>query len=224
MRPVNKDGQPLNDDGTVVLFPEYARSRRYLIDAIGEYCSYCERSIPTSLAVEHIQPKTHNGHLELVWSNLLLACTNCNSTKGHENVVLANYFWPDRDNTYEKFIYDISGIVTVNPILNAGDAVRSQNLISLVGLDRIQPAMGTASWEAASDRRYEHRLQAYIDANNYAAKYRAATLPERTNYLPFLIDIAKKGFWSIWMRAFEEFSEVQRQLIAQFRGTRQNYF
>ncbi|MDD2820418.1 MAG: HNH endonuclease [Flavobacterium sp.] len=224
MRPVDKDTQPLNDDGTVVLFPEYSRSRRYLIDAIGEYCSYCERLIPTSLAVEHIQPKTHNGHLELVWSNLLLACTNCNSTKGHTNVTLANYFWPDRDNTYEKLIYDISGIVKVNPILNAGDAVKSQNLISLVGLNRTQPAIGTANWEEASDRRYEHRLQAYIDANNYAAKYSAASVDERTIYLPFLIDIAKKGFWSIWMSAFEVFPEVQRELIVRFTGTRQIYF
>lgn len=224
MRPVDKDAQPLNDDGTVVSFPEYSRSRRYLIDAIGEYCSYCERLIPTSLAVEHIQPKTHNGHLELVWSNLLLACTNCNSTKGHTNVILANYFWPDRDNTYEKLIYDISGIVKVNPILNAADALKSQNLISLVGLNRIQPAIGTASWEEASDRRYEHRLQAYIDANNYAEKYSAASVAERTVYLPFLIDIAKKGFWSIWMSAFERFPEVQRELIVRFIGTRQIYF
>lgn len=224
MRPVDKDTQPLNDDGTVVLFPEYSRSRRYLIDAIGEYCSYCERLIPTSLAVEHIQPKTHNGHLELVWSNLLLACTNCNSTKGHTNVTLANYFWPDRDNTYEKLIYDISGIVKVNPILNAGDAVKSQNLISLVGLNRTQPAIGKANWEEASDRRYEHRLQAYIDANNYAAKYSVASVDERTIYLPFLIDIAKKGFWSIWMSAFERFPEVQRELIVRFTGTRQIYF
>jgi uncharacterized protein (TIGR02646 family) len=224
MRPVNKDAQPLNDDGTVVVFPEYVRSRRYLIDAIGEYCSYCERSIPTSLAVEHIQPKTHNGHLELVWSNLLLACTNCNSTKGHENVVLADYFWPDRDNTYEKFIYDISGIVTINPNLNTAEAVKAQNLISLVGLNRIQHPIGTANWEEASDRRYEHRIQAYIDANNYAAKYRAATLLERTNYLPFLIDIAKKGFWSIWMHAFEGFPEVQSELVIKFTGTRQTFF
>jgi uncharacterized protein (TIGR02646 family) len=224
MRPVNKDLEPLHADGTVVTFPEYARSRRYLINAIGEYCSYCERLIPASLAVEHIQPKTHNGHLELVWSNLLLACTNCNSTKGHTNVVLADYFWPDRDNTYEKFTYDLSGFVKPNPTLNAVEALKSNNTIGLLGLDRIQPTSGTANWEQASDRRYEHRLQAFVEANNYATIYRGATLIERNVFIVFLIDIAKKSFWSIWMRAFEDFPEVQRALINNFTGTRHAYF
>jgi len=224
MRPVDKDAQPLKDDGTVATFNTYQQSRRYLIDTIGEYCSYCERPILTSLAVEHIQPKTHNGHLELVWSNLLLACTNCNSTKGHTNVILANYFWPDRENTFKKFSYDLSGLVKVNPLLNVPDAIIAQNTISLVGLDRVQPNVGTREWEEASDRRHEHRLQAYIEANGYATKYDTATITEKATYLPFLIDISKKGFWSIWMNAFEAFPEVQRALIDDFKGTRQIYF
>ena len=139
MRPVNKDLEPLHSDGSLVSFSEYAKSRRYLIDSIGEYCSYCERLIPASLAVEHIQPKKHNGHLELVWFNLLLACTNCNSIKGHTDVVLADYFWPDRDNTYVKFSYDLSGFVKANPVLDAVEVLKANNTIKLLGLDRIQP-------------------------------------------------------------------------------------
>jgi uncharacterized protein (TIGR02646 family) len=224
MRPVNKDAQPISATGTVVTFTTYPQSRRYLIDSIGEYCSYCERHIPTSLAVEHIQPKTHNTHLELVWSNLLLACTNCNSTKGHTNVVLADYYWPDRENTFEKFSYDLSGLVKVNPLLNAVDAIKAQNTISLVGLDRIQPALGTKEWEEASDRRHEHRLKAYVEANSYATNYNNASVEDRAKFLPFLIDIAKKGFWSIWMHAFRDFPEVQRELVNSFQGTRLAYF
>lgn len=224
MRPVDKDAQPTSAAGTVVTFTTYPQSRRYLIDTIGEYCSYCERNILTSLAVEHLQPKTHNGHLELVWSNLLLACTNCNSTKGHIDVVVADYYWPDRDNTFEKFSYDLSGLVKVNPLLNAIDAVKAQNTISLVGLDRIQPNVGTRDWEEASDRRHEHRLTAYVQANNYADNYRKATIEDRAKFLPFLIDIVKKGFWSIWMNAFEGYPEVQRALVDNFRGTRLNFF
>lgn len=224
MRPVDKDAQPLRADGTIITFTEYPRTRRYLIDSIGEYCSYCERNIPTSLAVEHVRPKTHNPHLELVWSNLLLACTNCNSTKGHTNVVLTDYFWPDSDNTFEKFTYDLSGLVKVNPMLNAVDATKAQNTISLVGLDRRQPKVGTKSWEEASDRRHEHRLNAYVEANNYAANYNNASVEDRAKFLPFLIDIAKKGFWSIWMHAFRDFPEVQRELVNNFKGTRLAYF
>jgi uncharacterized protein (TIGR02646 family) len=224
MRPVNKDLEPLHSDGSLVSFSEYAKSRRYLIDSIGEYCSYCERLIPASLAVEHIQPKKHNGHLELVWSNLLLACTNCNSTKGHTDVVLADYFWPDRDNTYVKFSYDLSGFVKANPVLDAVEVLKANNTIKLLGLDRIQPTSGTANWQQASDRRYEHRLQAFIEANKYASIYSNASFAERIVYIGFLIDIAKKGFWSIWMNAFQNFPEVQRELILQFKGTRQTFF
>lgn len=224
MRPVDKDAQPLRADGTVITFKTYQQSRRYLIDTIGEFCSYCERPILTSLAVEHLQPKTHNGHLELVWSNLLLACTNCNSTKGHTDVVVADYFWPDRENTFEKFSYDLSGLVKVNPMLNPIEAVKAQNTISLVGLDRRQPNNGTRDWEEASDRRHEHRLQAYVEANNYAANYDCATIEDRAKFLPFLIDIARKSFWSIWMNAFAAFPEVQRALIDNFQGTRLNHF
>lgn len=224
MRPVNKDAQPTNAAGTVVTFPVYNRSRRYLINTIGEYCSYCERPILTSLAVEHIQPKTHNPHLELVWSNLLLACTNCNSTKGHTNVVLADYFWPDRDNTFEKFTYDLSGLVKVNPALNNPDRVKAQKLINLVGLARKQPRVGTIKWEENSDRRHEHRLQAYVEANNYANDYRNASIAIRAIMFPLLISVSKKGFWSIWMNAFHDFPEVQRALINSHTGTRLNFF
>lgn len=224
MRPVNKDAHPLRADGSLVTFTEYAQSRRYLIDTIGEYCSYCERPIPANLAVEHVSPKTHNPHLELSWSNFLLACTNCNSTKGHTNVVIADYFWPDSDNTFDKFTYDVSGLVTVNALLDADDAIKAQNTISLVGLDRRQPNVGTRDWQEASDRRHEHRLKAYVEANSYATNYNNASVEDRAKFLPFLIDIAKKGFWSIWMHAFRDFPEVQRALIDSFSGTRLAYF
>jgi hypothetical protein len=154
-----------------------------------------------------------------------LACTNCNSTKGHTNVVLADYYWPDRDNTFEKFSYDLSGLVKVNPLLNAIDAVKAQNIISLVGLGRKQPNVGTRDWEEASDRRHEHRLTTYVEANNYADNYKKATIEDRVKFLPFLKDIAKKGgFWSIWMHAFKDFPEVQKELLLLFKGTRQTFF
>lgn len=224
MRPVDKDAEPLKSDGSVATFTEYTQARKYLIDTIGEYCSYCERCIPTSLAVEHKLPKIHHETLELAWSNFLLACTNCNSTKGHQDINLSDFFWPDKDNTYEKFIYDMSGVVKVNSILSPEDIEKAQRLIKLTGLDRIQASSGTTKWEEASDRRYEQRLEAFKDANMYAKKYRDANNDLKVILLPLLIDIAKKGFWSIWMHAFEGFPEVQRKLIEEFKGTRQTYF
>ena len=52
MRPVFKGENPKDTNNNDIIFTEYARSRRYLIDRIGEYCSYCERKIEASLAVE----------------------------------------------------------------------------------------------------------------------------------------------------------------------------
>lgn len=41
--------------------------------------------------------------LEIEWSNLLLACTNCNSIKSDKDNELYCYYWPDRDNTMVPF-------------------------------------------------------------------------------------------------------------------------
>lgn len=62
--------------------PEYGFSRFDLISAIGSYCSYCELPISSVPAVEHRLPKAYFPALFLNWSNFLLACTLCNSTKG----------------------------------------------------------------------------------------------------------------------------------------------
>jgi uncharacterized protein (TIGR02646 family) len=224
MRPVNKTNAPLNEDNQILFFDKYQNYKRYLINTIGEYWSYCERHIPTSLAVELIRPKKHNPTLELVWSNLLLACTNCNSTKADTDVILTDYFWVDLDNTYQKFSYDISGLVKPNQQLNEVEQIKSKNTIKLFGLDKTQPNLESKEWEKASDKRFEHRLQAFIDANEYAVIYNNATLQERATYIKFLIDISKKGFWSIWMKAFENFPEVQKELINSFVGTNKAYF
>ena len=83
--------------GNLKSFSTYQEARPDLILAFGEYCSYCEMHLDASLAVEHVQPKDLNPGLALSWSNFLLGCTNCNSTKSNKAPGLANCFWPDRD-------------------------------------------------------------------------------------------------------------------------------
>ncbi len=65
MRPIVKGANPTDENGVEIIFTKYARARRYLIDRIGEYCSYCERKIEANLAVEHVQPKDTNPDLLL---------------------------------------------------------------------------------------------------------------------------------------------------------------
>ncbi len=50
MRPVNKGKREQE-------YKPYQTAKRELFEAIGPYCSYCERIIELGGAIEHIQPK-----------------------------------------------------------------------------------------------------------------------------------------------------------------------
>ena len=75
MRPVDKGVAPAR-------YVRYQDANSDLRGRIGDYCSYCERQIETHLAVEHVQPKVRRTTLRNSWSNFLLGCVNCNSSKG----------------------------------------------------------------------------------------------------------------------------------------------
>src|SRR4051794_33999120 len=99
MRPVNKGDPPKDASGNAVVFSEYKLARPHLIAVIGEYCSYCGMKLVSGLAVEHVLPKSKHPTLENSWENFLLACPNCNSTKGDEDINIEDYHWPDKHNT-----------------------------------------------------------------------------------------------------------------------------
>lgn len=222
MRPVKKGEVPKDDNGSDIVFKEYARSRRYLIDRIGEYCSYCERKIQANLAVEHVQPKDSNPDLALSWDNFLLACTNCNSTKGDKVVVLKNFVWPDTDPTFDYFSYDESGVVKVSGnVVDQDLRKKIEETIKLVGLQKLPPKSGTVEWEEASDRRNEHRRKAYINSERCRDVYRKASEAEKNSMLDLIkIVVIADGFWTIWMNAFEEFPEMVDTLRDCIPGTR----
>ena len=78
MRPINRGDAPQ-------AFNDYKAAKPFLTDRLGTYCSFCERRIPTNLAVEHILPKDEDlpfADLRNEWTNFLLSCVNCNSSKG----------------------------------------------------------------------------------------------------------------------------------------------
>jgi len=94
MRSVEKGTVPTDANGQPKQYSEYQQARPDLISRLGEYCSFCEGHIAANLAVEHILPKNWHPQLELSWDNFLIACTNCNSTKGNKDIDLADYYWP----------------------------------------------------------------------------------------------------------------------------------
>ncbi len=218
MRPIVRGDCPQNGQGNDIQFNQYKNARGELLSRLGEYCSYCEMELDTSLAVEHIRPKKPPGAaIEIAarvsdWHNFLLACTNCNSTKSNKEVVLDEYLWPDRDNTYLAIKYSEGGLVDPADYLPPALETKAEETIKLTGLDK-KPGANAA----ASDRRWNNRREAWDKA--VRAKSRLA----RNNTQDFkdqILDTAvDKGYWSIWMTVFSDDADMLQRLITSFSGT-----
>jgi hypothetical protein len=214
MRPLVRGPRPKNDEGKDIVFKEYAQARGSLIERIGERCSYCEMHLDSSLAVEHVKPKKPPGapHVmtdrELDWTNFLLACTNCNSTKGDTDVVLEDYIWPDRDNSFLALNYSEGGLVGPN---EGPDSVRALNTIKLVGLDK------TPDTAEASDRRWENRREAWDIARDSLLDLYKNDSPEFRRQIIRTVKIG--AYWSVWMTVFKDHPEMLREIIGAIPGT-----
>ncbi|MFZ2727049.1 MAG: HNH endonuclease [Methylococcaceae bacterium] len=211
MRPVNKSLYTINQS----IYNPYGTAKGDLIAAIGNFCSYCERQgFYSALDVEHIKHKDSYPLDMFKWDNFLLSCTNCNSCKGTKSV--ADILLPHCNNTFDVFIYLESGYIQCNPIITDELKSKAQALLNLVRLDRIPNRNGYAG----HDKLWQERKQVWELAQRYLIKYQNNTCDIET-----IKDLAlKSGFWSIWMRAFEHFPEVQKELINSFKGTRKEFF
>lgn len=222
MRPVERGPHPEDSAGLAIVFTEYGQSRRFLIDALGGYCCYCERKIDAGLHVEHVKPKDSNPNLALVWTNFLLGCVNCNSNKGNEAIQLADYVWPDVDATFECFSYTRQGEVIVGrQVRSPALRTRIEKTIRLFGLQKGLPTVGTREWMKASDRRQELRKIAVDNAYDYADTYRLSPPDDQQLIQTFMQGfVREQGFWSIWMKAFENFPEMTTLIENCIPGTR----
>lgn len=219
MRPVIRGNCPQNRQGEEIRFSDHTKARSELIKRMGEYCSYCEMHLDSSLAVEHVQPKKPPGASlvdqtrTLDWNNFLLACTNCNSTKGNKDVDLDDCLWPDRDNTFRALTYSEGGLVSANMNIQKKRALK---LIKLVGLDK---APNTST---ASDRRWLNRREAWEMASR--AKERLNRCNSEDMKEQILDTVQAKGYWSIWMTVFKDDSDMLRRFIEAFSGTDRSCF
>lgn len=216
MRPVERGPAP------VLAFANYRDAAQPLMTAIGDYCCYCERQIPTHMAVEHIQPKSLVPALLLVWGNFLLSCVNCNSSKGSGPIVLADYFWPDTDNTLRAFEYKNGGLVEPAAGLTAGLLPKVKATIDLFGLDKYpsNPAPGKAPTPA--DLRWQHRRLLWECAERSRARLLAndsAGLREQ-----IVESAVLRGNFGIWFTVVGIDIDMRVRLVAAFRGTPANCF
>ncbi len=61
----------------------WGNARADLIALLGQYCSYCGIPMRSVLHIEHVLPKSMFPEKMFEWSNFLLACPSCNSTKSN---------------------------------------------------------------------------------------------------------------------------------------------
>ena len=209
MRPVDKGAAP-------TVYAHYRCAGSDLKSRIGEYCSYCERKLETHLAVEHIQPKVSYPALQNSWENFLLACVNCNSSKGDKHVILGDYYWPDRDNTLRALEYVEGGLVRPHPCLKGADRVRAEKTISLTGLDKTPGEPGRKP--TLPDKRWLKRQQTWQLAKK--ARARLTTQDTSTSMRQQIVDTAVNcGMFSIWWTVFAGDVDMRRRLRKAFTGT-----
>lgn len=216
MRPVRRGRSPRSTD-----FDPYDEAKPDLASRLGRYCSYCERKIETSLAVEHIQPKhpAATRHPVGAWSNFLLACVNCNSTKGEKPVDLHDLLLPDRDNTFAAIRYLPDGTLAPSKLADRtglNGAVR--DTLALTGLD--QPSRQTRDTQGnlvAFDRA-QQRVEAWITAEDARADLTTTADPSALRKM--IVRLAQStGFFSVWMTVFEGDPTTRQALINAWPGT-----
>ena len=214
MRPVERGVAPR-------AYARYGDAIGDLENRLGRYCSYCERRLPTSLAVEHMAPKSLHPDREREWNNFLLGCTNCNSVKGDTDVADDHVLWPDRHNTMLALAYSRGGFVRVAAGLSPELQRRGQTLIDLVGLDRHG---GHGKPEPTKrDRRWRDREEVWARA--LACRYNFESLGRSEEARGLVLEVAKGyGFFSVWFAVFERHIDVRLALIDTFPGTATSCF
>ena len=228
MRPVEKwavESCHTGPEGKPIVVKEdydpYRTAKPILCKNLGEYCSYCERSLASGdLDVEHVQPKSLPKYaaLETKWDNFLLGCRPCNEwVKKKKDVVLADVHLPHRNNTFKSLVYKEGGVVIVNPALTSPAKEHAENLIKLVELD-FEPDV------PKDGGRNQKRRDTWDKAIKWHENYQEGKIDADS-----VIDYVKsKGGWSIWFTVFNNHDtrddEVRRRLIKDFPGTAEKCF
>ncbi len=223
MRPVRRNASPISQD-----YSDYKDAKSELVSRIGSgwcnsnhlasYCSYCERPISTNLAVEHIEPKdgTHGQpQLKGRWTNFLLACVNCNSTKKDKQVVFNSLYLPDRDNTFHAFEYLADGNIQPQ---NSSDQIAIDTL-ALTGLDKAQRQILDAKGRVIAEDRASQRMQIWLQAEICLQTYNSNSANTAVRDL-IVSNAVTSGFFSVWITVFDGITDMLNLFIDAFSGTR----
>ena len=217
MRPIRRGISPIIGD-----YQDYKDAKPDLVARLGLYCSFCERRIATNLAVEHVQPKGLAAYAHLIgrWDNFLLACVNCNSSKGDRDVNVAKVLLPDRDNTFTAMQYLSDGSIVASPIaVAAGLTQMVTDTLALTGLDKAALNSPDANGRQVALDRVRQRMEAWLVAIE-ARDELAISLQNIALQSQIVKTAAATGFFSIWMTVFQGNANMLNRFVDAFDGTR----
>ncbi|MCA9699774.1 MAG: HNH endonuclease [Myxococcales bacterium] len=216
MRPVERGPVPVKD-GQVVEFAEYQDAKPYLLERLGNYCSYCGMRIDAGLHVEHVSPKSIDPERCREWNNLLLACVHCNSIKSAAPTREDDCF-PDTENPMLLLEYGPDARVRAMPGLTPSEDARARRIIDLVGLDRTPEH----SQYSKLDYRWIHRREAWDIAWRSLRNLRLSDTVEFREQI--IATAVADGYWPVWYAAFAGDVDLRCRLVRAVRGTCQCCF
>lgn len=209
MRPVKRGDDPGG-------YSEYGMAYRPLVGAVGRYCSFCEAPVKNG-HVEHVLPKDLYQHLELKWTNFLVACANCNSTKGvWPTPALGGRdaaFWPDVDNTARAYSYRKHLPPNADPALSATDQAKATALLQATGVER---SPTHPRWSEKDDR-WDLRMEAWDKALICHADLQSEDTPMHRKRIAEVA--GGTGFWSVWRAVFDADTDMLDRINRAFKGT-----
>lgn len=219
MRPLNKAPWP-HENGAPKLYKPHTIAKTDLETDIDNFCSYCE-VFSSDLEVEHVISQNQDKTLIHNWDNFLLACGRCNGrdNKTNKTVDLNAIHFPHRNNTFLSFVYEEGGFVKVNPLLKGDSYRNAENMLNLVGLDKI-PGNPKYPNLLTTDTRWRHRRTVWEYAKKYLPDYEAGNLTAEQ-----IVEFAlQRVFFSVWFQVYNNHDPVKALLINRFLGTAQDCF
>ena len=219
MRPITKKAWPI-ENGLSKLYKPHTLAKIDLETNLGNYCCYCE-VFSSDLEVEHVVSQNQDITLVNNWDNFLLACGRCNGrdNKTNKPVVLGSVHLPHRNNTFLSFLYKDGGYVIVNPKLSGHSKDNAENLLNLVGLDKI-PGNPKYPKLNPNDTRWKHRRIAWEYAKRKLQDYESGIL-SASDIVEFAL---QRGFFSVWFSVYENHTPVKKLLVELFEGTAKDCF
>jgi hypothetical protein len=129
---------------------------------------------------------------------------------------LADFYWPDSDNSLRALAYTRGGLIIPNPDLVAADQIqKALATINLTGLDKYPSNQGRMP--TSSDRRWERRREIWDLAEKGKARLAANDCVELREQV---VETALgRGMFSIWWTVFAGDSDMRRRLREGFVGT-----